>query len=387
MFGNARNNTRRGFHQEFHASNSQRRHKSLHARPAQTAQRSVVRQEPAQPQQNQSRLAQTNAPQNLPRLIARIFTQRLLRRIIQQIHQLAVIILLKIMQRTPQQQMQIELAPQFSQRATRPTIQNRLSHAQSPAKSGDDPAHGSPLHLRRRVAHQINRPVPHLPPHWHPPRVHRNPRALKFQRRQTALLQKIFQQLPRLRPRLPNQSQSPARRRFRNQPIKVWRILRHEPHPRRIRRHVFRQRHNRLHQRRGLQRRPSRRPPHPARRSIPSNNSVCVNFLAAAVRATLHFQHQPAPIRMQRMKTPPQFQSRPCPPRFLRQSLYQSPPLDNQIRLLQFKNRRPPNHPPLRRHRRHDALLPPPPPALPRQHRRRQQPPRRPAHHRHSLRG
>src|SRR5271170_2954336 len=88
----------------------------LRARPArrtQWAQRPPARQQPAQPQQNQPRLAQTHAPQNFPRLVARIFAQRLLRRIIQQIHQLAVIILLKIVQRTPQQQMQIQLPPQF----------------------------------------------------------------------------------------------------------------------------------------------------------------------------------------------------------------------------------------------------------------------------------
>src|SRR5271170_1630279 len=310
--------------------------------------------------------------------------------------------------------MQIQYAPQFPQRATRPAIQNRLRHAQSPAKSRDDPAHGSHFHLRRRVPHQINRPMPHPPPHRHPPRINRNPRPLKFHRRQPALLQKIFQKFPRFRPRLPNQSQSPPRRRFRNQPIKIRRILRHEPHPRRIRRHVFRQRHNRLHQRRSFQRRPPRRPRHPARRSIPSNNRVRVNFLAAAVRATLHFQHQPAPIRMQRMKTPPQFQSGARPPRLFRQSLYQSPPLDNQIRLLQFKSRRPPirkkleppnlvnntsfrrapqqrahpvrhNQRPLRRLQRLDPLVHPHSHALPRQHRSRQQPSRRSSHHRHSF--
>src|SRR6202041_2666127 len=141
--------------QQKNQGSSRCRHKTLHARPAQTAQRSAMRQQPAQPQQNQSRLTQTNAPQNFPHLVARIFAQRLLRWIIQQIHQLAVIILLKFVQRPPQQKMQIQFAPQFPQRATRPAIQNRLRHAQSPAKSRNDPAYGSHLHLRRRISHQI----------------------------------------------------------------------------------------------------------------------------------------------------------------------------------------------------------------------------------------
>src|SRR5580692_3561897 len=114
-------NTQQQLQQKNHET-SQRRHTTLRAQPARRTQRSPMRQQPAQPHQNQPWLAQTNAPQNFPRLIARIFTQRLLRRIVQQIHALAVIILLKFVQRTPQQKMQIQLPPQFPQHAARPAI-------------------------------------------------------------------------------------------------------------------------------------------------------------------------------------------------------------------------------------------------------------------------
>src|SRR5580704_11050292 len=105
-------NTEKQPPQKNHGSNK-RRHTTLRAQPTRRTQRSPLRQQTAQPHQNQSRLAQTNAPQNLPRFIARIFAQRLLRRIIQQIHQPAVIILLKFMQRATQPKVQIEFTPQF----------------------------------------------------------------------------------------------------------------------------------------------------------------------------------------------------------------------------------------------------------------------------------
>src|ERR1700691_5270022 len=100
-------NTQKHSPQKTHGS-KKRRHTTLRAQPARRTQRSPRRQQSPQPHQNQSRLAQTHAPQNLPSLVARIFTQQLLRRIIQQIRQLAVIILLKFMQRTPEQQVQIQ---------------------------------------------------------------------------------------------------------------------------------------------------------------------------------------------------------------------------------------------------------------------------------------
>src|SRR5580698_5032956 len=57
-----------------------------------------TRKQAAKTQQNEPGLTQTYAPQNLPGFIPRIATQRLLGRRIQQVHELAVIGLLKIVQ-------------------------------------------------------------------------------------------------------------------------------------------------------------------------------------------------------------------------------------------------------------------------------------------------
>ena len=72
-------------------------------------------QQSAETQQNQARLAQTHAPENFPGLIAGIFGERLLGRIVEQIHEAAVIRLLKIVERAAKQKVQIQFAAQCFQ--------------------------------------------------------------------------------------------------------------------------------------------------------------------------------------------------------------------------------------------------------------------------------
>ena len=63
----------------------------------------VAHQQAAQAQQHQARLAQANSPEHFPRFIAGTSPERLLRGIVEQVHQIAVIRLLKSVQRAAQQ--------------------------------------------------------------------------------------------------------------------------------------------------------------------------------------------------------------------------------------------------------------------------------------------
>lgn len=72
-------------------------------------------QQPPESQQDQPRLAHTDAPHQFPCFVAGIFAQRLLDRIVGQIHQAAVVGLLKFMNRAAEQQVNVEFPTQSAQ--------------------------------------------------------------------------------------------------------------------------------------------------------------------------------------------------------------------------------------------------------------------------------
>src|SRR6202522_4874275 len=136
--------------------------------------------------------------------------------------------------------MHIEFAPQRTQLAAHPTVEDRFGGAQRSAETRHRSADGRDFYLGGRVSHEINRPVADLLPNRNPLFVDRNTRALKFERSKASLLEKILKMLARFTHRFADYSQRSVRFRFRDEPIKIRRILRDEPHARGVRRQVLR---------------------------------------------------------------------------------------------------------------------------------------------------
>src|SRR5215469_13425496 len=72
-------------------------------------------QEPAQSQENKTRLAADHVPQQATRFIAIYFSKRFSSRGVKQVHQLRVVLLLKMVQRAPDHPVSSEFAPQSRQ--------------------------------------------------------------------------------------------------------------------------------------------------------------------------------------------------------------------------------------------------------------------------------
>src|SRR5260370_23660008 len=96
----------------------------------------------AQPEKHQARLAAHHVPQETCGLIAVDFAERLPRRSVQQIHQLRIILLLKMVQRAADQPVRPQFTPQGGKLAAPAIPQNCLRDAERPAKAGNDSPHG-----------------------------------------------------------------------------------------------------------------------------------------------------------------------------------------------------------------------------------------------------
>src|SRR5580658_1963367 len=129
----------------------------------------LAHQKTTKSQEDQTGLSQADAPQNLPGFIAGILAERLFRGVVQQVYEAAVVSLLEIMKRAPEQQMQIELAAQGSQFPARSAVQDRVCNSNRSAKPGDDAAHGGHLYLACCVADQIDETLADLALHRNPP--------------------------------------------------------------------------------------------------------------------------------------------------------------------------------------------------------------------------
>ena len=98
-----------------------------------------------------------------------------------------------------------------------------------------------------------------------------------------------------------DESQHAAGRRFGNQPVKVRRIIGHEPDAGGIGRAVFRQAHDGLNEWHRLDGGPAGSTRHAARGAICANHAVRVQLFALA--AGFHFQPQAAGIRTDTQET------------------------------------------------------------------------------------
>src|SRR6266851_1070124 len=258
-------------------------------------------QQAAQSEKDEARLAAYYVPKQTIGFIAIDLAERLPRRRIEQVHQLRIIPLPKMVQRAADQPVRAQLAAQSTEFMALSVVQESLRHAERAAKSGYDSTYGGNLDLRGCVSNKINFPVPDSPPYWHPAPVDRNACALPLQRLQLLLLQKPFERAFRVAAVLTDHPKRAALGRFGDQPVKVGRIIRYEPDARRIWRAVFRQAHDGLDQWHGLNRRPARSARHAARGAIRAYYTVRVQFLALA--AGFNCDSQAARVRPNAQET------------------------------------------------------------------------------------
>ena len=115
------------------------------------------------------------------------------------------------------------------------------------------------------------------------------------------LFEEAFEAALRVAAVLADHAEGAAFRRFGDQPVKIRRIIRHEPDAGRIRRAVFRQAHDGLNERHGLDRGPAGRARHAARGAVRANHAVRVQLLALA--AGFHLEPQAARIRTNTQET------------------------------------------------------------------------------------
>src|SRR5207249_3843477 len=113
-------------------------------------------QKSAKAEQQEAGPQQAQVPEELAGLIPRMGAQRALRGAIQQIEKPDVILLREVVQRPPDQPVEVQLAPQGCELPPRPAVQDRLGDAQRAAKSCDDPTDRRHFHLAGRVADQID---------------------------------------------------------------------------------------------------------------------------------------------------------------------------------------------------------------------------------------
>ena len=234
--------------------------------------------------------------------------------------------------------MKIELAAQGTQLAAYTAIENRFGHAQRASETGDGAPDGRYFHLRGSIADEIHRAAADAAMHRDPALVNRNARALKFERLEIFLHQKIFQMLSRFRTRDADDAERADLVVFRNEPIKIGRVLRDEPDASGISRHVLRQRHDGLHQRNGFERLPAGGFRHAAGDSVAADDCAGANFFARAVAAAFDFEDQAAAVGMQRMKAAAEFHAGSGFAGFIGESLNQRAALDDEIGILQWES-------------------------------------------------
>src|SRR5713226_700124 len=170
-----------------------------------------------------------------------------------------------MVQRSADQPMCAEFPAQSSKLPAPAVLQQSLRHAERAAKSRYDSAHRGYLHLRCGVSHQIYFAIADPLPHWHPATIDRDARALPFQWLHLLLFQESFEAPFCVAAVFADDAERSALRRFRDQPVKVRRLLGHEPDSRRIRWAIFRRSDDGLNQRHGFYGRPAGSARHAAR--------------------------------------------------------------------------------------------------------------------------
>src|SRR5215469_10925628 len=238
---------------------------------------SPTEKQAAKTEQHQSWLAPDHVPQQ-PRCFVPVnLCQGFSCCNIQYVHQLAVLFLPEIMQGPPDQPMRGQLPPQRAQLASA-VPENCVGDSPRAPKPGNDSADRGHFHLRRGVTHQVDFAISHAALDGHPLPVDWDSRPLPLERLESLLFEEPVEGPLGVPALFANHPQGRALGRFRNQPIKVWRVVGNEPDPRGVCGTILRQPYQGLHQRHSLYRRPAGRPGHTAHRSIGAHQAPGLQF-------------------------------------------------------------------------------------------------------------
>src|SRR5579859_2687686 len=300
-----------------------------------TCKRATISQNAAEAHQDQSRLADTNAPENLQCFVAGILAEGTLGGRVERIDEPAVIILREVVHRATNQKMHIQLTPQFAQLAAGAATQNRFGDSGCSAQPCDDASHGAYFDLISGVANEKYFPTSEFLPHGNPTRIHRNAGALKSERLEIALCEKRFEMLSSLRTHFTDQAKSTTFRGFRYQSVKIRCVGWNEPDADSVGRHVFGKRHNGLNERDRLRFRPSRGMGDTACRSVRGDNCLRGKLLGAVLGGVFQVQSDLGLLCLEAAKISPEGDLRAGLLRVFGEGMNERRAFNDQIRLVE----------------------------------------------------
>src|ERR1700719_1183172 len=210
-------------------------------------------------------------------------------------------------------------------------VQNGLRHTERTAKTGDDATHGGNFHLCRGVAHQINVAIANSFTNRHPFAINGNARALPLKRLEMFFFKEAFEASLGVASLFANHAQSSSFGGFRDQPIKIGRIVGDKPHPSGVSGAIFGQTYDGLHQRDGFDRRPTSSARDSAGGSVGAYDAGGMQFFPTA--ACFGFQAQSTGIGSHAQKTRIERQLRARCFRLARQCGDQPGTLNDQVGL------------------------------------------------------
>src|SRR6266851_8585439 len=263
----------------------------------------AARKQPAKAEQQEARLAEGDVPENARGLVARVLAQRPPRRCIHQIDQAAVVGLLELVDGAAYQKVQIEFAAQGAQFAAFASIEDCLADAERASEAGDDPSDSRNFYLSCRVADQKYASRPYAAFHWRPAIVHRNARALESERGEPPLFHELLEAASRFLAIFTDQTQHRAFARFGNQPIKVGRVVGHEPDANGVQRHVCRNANDGLNQGNGRLAGPPGGLRDARERSVGPHDNVGVQLIRAGLARAFDADAQAVSVALERYET------------------------------------------------------------------------------------
>ena len=117
--------------------------------------KSSASQHRSESKQQEPRLVKTETPNDSGRLVARVFFKILSASVIQEIHQPRVPRLVKVVDHSANQQVNIQLSPKVAQFPAGLAIQNGFANPHGASKTGYDAANRCNFHVAGRVAYEI----------------------------------------------------------------------------------------------------------------------------------------------------------------------------------------------------------------------------------------
>src|SRR5579862_3107663 len=258
--------------------------------------RPLTHEQAAQTEQDQARLVAENSPQQPGGMVAMNFAERFTCGGIQQIDQIRVMLLIKMVHGAADQPVSSELAAQRTQFAAVCGTEQHVGYTLRAAEAGDDASDSRDFYLRGGVSDQKNFAVADAAFDRNPLLVNRNARALPLQGFERSFLQEALNALlGLLAAAFADDAKGASRFVFGDEPVKVGSVVGHEPDASGVGAQILGQCDDSLHQRNRFDGRPTGSAAHPSSDAIGADHGVGVEFIAAA--SGFHFQTQATRIR------------------------------------------------------------------------------------------